>query len=571
MKFLRLIDLIAVLAPVMLPAVLTSAQSDLGARANQPTVSLPTQGSSAGSTVRLDPPEQKAQLHFAPAVAYDSGASEADSVALADLNGDGKLDAVVANWCQSAGQFSCEGYGEVAVLIGNGDGTFQSPVRYSTGAYFANSVAVGDVNGDGTPDLVVANYCLSIQPSCGGDGAISVLLGNGDGTFQTAATYNSGGSYAYSVAVADVNGDGILDLAVSNTGPVGANNGSVGVLLGNGDGTFRTAASYSSGGDIAASVAIGDVNGDGIRDLVVANYGGADGCGDCGAGVLLGNGDGTFRPAAIYNSGGGSTYSVSAWDLRGDGILDLVAASRSSDDEGNRLRAGVGVLLGNGDGTFQPTASYLAVGLQYISYPAVGWGIDSLAVADINGDGVPDLVIVEQCRSLEHYTNCVGTGQVNVMLGNGDGTFQAPITYGSGGYEGSSIAIGDVNGDGRPDLVLTNACGSTCSGPDGSVAVLLNTTSYATKSALTTSPNPSQVNQMVTLTATMASTPSIPNGEAVTFYNGSTNLGTGKTTNGVATLTTSFSKAKTYTIKADYPDDAFHKKSSGTVKQVVNP
>ena len=116
---------------------------------------------------------------------------------------------------------------------------------------------------------------------------------------------------------------------------------------------------------------------------------------------------------------------------------------------------------------------------------------------------------------------------------------------------------------------MTNACGGNCSGTEGSVAVLLNETSYASKTALTSSPNPSQVNQTVTFTARITPTP--PNGELVAFYNGKTELGTGATTNGVASLSTSFSKAKTYTIKATYPGDAFRKPSSGTVKQVVNP
>jgi len=194
MKFLRLIDLIAVLAPVMLPAVLTSAQSDLGARANQPTVSLPTQGSSAGSTVRLDPPEQKAQLHFAPAVAYDSGASEADSVALADLNGDGNVDLA----------FTSSNAGTVTVLLGTGTGTFSALGSYATGNG-AESVAASDFNGDGIADLVVANST---------DSTVSILLGNGDGTLQAATTFTVGTTPA-SVAVADFNGDGNADIVTA--------------------------------------------------------------------------------------------------------------------------------------------------------------------------------------------------------------------------------------------------------------------------------------------------------------------------------------------------------------------
>ena len=119
--------------------------------------------------------------------------------------------------------------------------------------------------------------------------------------------------------------------------------------------------------------------------------------------------------------------------------------------------------------------------------------------------------------------------------------------------------------------MVTNEEASEGDYNNGSVAVLLNTTSYTTKTALTSSPNPAQVNQTVAFTATITSNPPAPNGEVVTFYNGKTELGTGATTNGVATLNTSFSKAKTYTIKATYPGDPFRKPSKGTVKQVVNP
>jgi hypothetical protein len=501
---------------------------------------------------------QESHTKFASAVAYDSG-PDPTSVAVADLNGDGKLDLVVADYCSGQG---CDGYGEVSVLLGNGDGTFQSAVTYSTGAYLAQSVAVGDVNGDGIPDVVVANTCETVgQYSCFYEtGAVSVLLGNGDGTFQPAAISGSGGLGAYSVALGDLNGDGKLDIVVTNTYEQGGNDGSVSVLLGNGDGTFQPAVSYDTEGNIAASVVIGDLNGSGIPDLVVANfYQGGDDEGEVG--VLLGNGDGTFQPVALYDSGGGGAYSVAVGDLRGDGILDAVVA--------NRVTGGsVDVLLGNGNGTFQPAAGYKAKGFEPDSYPAIGYGISSLAIADVNGDGIPDVVIVELCQSYSRG-NCVGTGPVNVMLGNGDGTFQKAVVYHSGGYLGSALAIADVNGDGRPDIVVTNACGNGCPN-DGTVAVLLNETTYATKTALTSSPNPSQVNQTVTFTATITSTPSVPNGEVVTFYDGKTELGTGATADGVATLSTSFAKAKSYTIKASYSGDAFHKASSGTVKQVVN-
>ena len=182
-------------------------------------------------------------------------------------------------------------------------------------------------------------------------GAVSVLLGNGDGTLQPAVVYSSGANYAYSVAIGDLTGNGVPDLVVSNIDLVGGSNGSVAVLLGNGDGTFQPAVSYETGVEVA-SAAIGDVNGDGIPDLVAANYSCA--CDPDGGevAVLLGNGDGTFQPAVLYDSGGQAAYSVALADLRGNGILDVVVANLIS-------QGALGVLLGNGDGTFQPAVAYL--------------------------------------------------------------------------------------------------------------------------------------------------------------------------------------------------------------------
>ena len=161
-------------------------------------------------------------------------------------------------------------------------------------------------------------------------------------------------------------------------------------------------------------------------------------------------------------------------------------------------------------------------------------------------------------------------GGVRVLLGNGDGTFQTPVSHESGGGGATSVAIADLNGDGRPDVVVANACISQSS-CEGAAGVLLNYLAFSTKTSLTSSPNPSLVSQPVTFTATITSSSVIPNGSTVTFYDGTASIGTGATTNGVASLTTSFSKAKTYTIKASYPGDAFRKASAGTVKQVVSP
>jgi FG-GAP-like repeat len=168
--------------------------------------------------------------------------------------------------------------------LGNGDGTFQPVVSYNSGGKVAWSVTIADLNGDGKPDLVVANAC-GTAGKCNSDGSVGVLLGNGNGTFQPALSYDSGGWYAESLAVADVNGDHKPDLIVTNFEACFSScpNGSVGVLLGNGNGTFQAALSYDSGALDATSVAVADVNGDGAPDLLVADYWGGT------VGVLLNN------------------------------------------------------------------------------------------------------------------------------------------------------------------------------------------------------------------------------------------------------------------------------------------
>ncbi len=534
--------------PLMLAALLTLvfaiAQSNPAVHVNQANATRDAQTPPARVEAQLAPAAQRPPISLAKAVNYNTGLSGVglvygSTIAIGDLNGDGKPDLVVV-----------EGQSMFSVLVGNGDGTFQGPFSYSSGSPYASSVAIADLNGDGKLDLVFAGVS-------GGKAVVDVLLGNGDGTFQTPANYSSGGWSPRSVAIADLNGDGYPDLVVASECLThecsGDPNGGVSILLGNGDGTFRAGANYDSGGWEATSVAIADLNGDGYPDLAVSNlcqlsaHCPTDGAPPGEVSVLLGNGDGTFQAPVSYGSGGSWATSVAIGVLSGGGAADLVSSNFYVPEDA------VGVLVGNGDGSFQAP----------VPYGETSAFANSVAIADVNGDGYMDLVVANMCEANDRSCGYPGAnGGVAVLLGNGDGTFQGPINYSSGGSDAISVAVADVNGDGRPDLVALNLVSST-------VGVLLNKTSYATGTVLTSSPNPSLVNQTVTFTATISSTPPVHNGEVVTFHNGTTELGTGTITNGVATLTTSFSKAMTFATTATYSGDPFHKASFGKVKQVV--
>jgi hypothetical protein len=285
-------------------------------------------------------------------------------------------------------------------------GSITSALATGTGP---SSVATADFNGDGKLDVVLTN---------GGSNNISIFLGNGDGTFQAAVNYPAG-TNPDSVAVGDFNGDGKLDLAVANGG---SNN--VSVFLGKGDGTFQAAVNYAVGTGPAA-LAVGDFDGDGELDLAVANSGSQN------VSVLLGNGDGTFQTAVDYGAGS-SPSSVGVGDFNGDGKLDLAVANGGSNN--------VSVLLGNGNGTFKAA----------VDYPT-GSNSSSVAVGDFNGDGKLDLAVANP--GLGNFTD----GIVSILLGNGDGTFQAAVNYPTGSTNSSSVAVGDFNGDGKLDLAVPNA------------------------------------------------------------------------------------------------------------------
>lgn len=286
-------------------------------------------------------------------------------VTVGDLNGDGKSDLAVANTYD----FSTT----ISVFLGNGDGSFQSAVNSST-ALTPYVAALGDFNADSNLDFAVANGADE-----NGGNNVSILLGNGDGSFQSPVHYASGGSTS-SLVTGDFNSDGKVDLAVANSsanfsGPVNT----VGILFGNGDGTFQNAVIYASGGSTSA-VAAGDFNSDGTTDLAVSHPL------QNAVGILLGNSDGTFQTAVNY-AAGSFCASLCLADFNGDGKTDVVTGNQQGND--------VSILLGNGDGTLQTPINFAVA------------NVYSVAVGDLNADGKVDLVVPD-------YVNNV----VNVLLNN---------------------------------------------------------------------------------------------------------------------------------------------------------
>jgi len=344
---------------------------------------------------------------FGSETTFPAGSSSDDpvSVAVGDFNKDGKLDLVVVNTVSNT----------ISILLGNGDGTFQSQTTYSTGASSGSLQAVvADFNQDNKLDIAVTNP---------GNQNVGIFLGNGDGTFQNQVTYGVG-SAQRSVAVGDINRDGYLDLAL--TGGSG-----VSTLIGNGDGTFKAATNWTGTHNFPNSIALGDLNGDGFLDIGVANWSSSD------FSVSLNNGNGTYPSSPTnYNTtgAGDGPQNIHIADVNGDGIMDMLVTAENTNQ-------GVCAMLGNGDGTFVNDGGKLSANHFYF-----------FDVGDINGDKIPDVVGFDD------------NGTLFLKHGNGDGTFAAGTTISTGvagpgrvsNISKNPIVLADFNGDGKLDIAVVN-------------------------------------------------------------------------------------------------------------------
>ena len=412
---------------------------------------------------------------FGTATYYDSGtnASSEPGIAIGDVNGDKKNDVVITSWPN----------GQVLLYLNQGTGTFAVPTVVATLGISSWLVTIADINADKKMDLVVTDWagevwtfygkgngaftagpCYPVQwweqpPSnviladFNKDGALDIFkagdhywegqvtLGRGDGTFQTNAAYGwSRTGFGQNLVTADFNGDGFPDVAFSwanfNSMPA------FGVMLGSSHGalaapTYVTYLSNACESNMPEWIATGDVNGDGKADIVATlrDYSGT-GCMTEKIAVFTGLGTGKFSAPVFYSTGAtAQSYDVFLADVNGDGKPDIIA----SNGDGT-----ISVLLNNGKGAFG-TASLIS------SVAALSPHQNALAIADFNGDGKLDIAVAPN-----YYAGSY-SGNVYILLGNGDGTFQAPITVTAGpqGAYTSTLAAGDFNNDGKMDLLVT--------------------------------------------------------------------------------------------------------------------
>ncbi|MEA2918618.1 MAG: hypothetical protein QOJ15_10699 [Bradyrhizobium sp.] len=328
--------------------------------------------------------------------------SDPANVAAADLNCDGKLDIAVSSDSEPF----------VGVLLGRGDGTFGRTLTVAAG-HACSFIITADLDGDGYVDLGCSNH----------NGSATVLWGNGDGTFSKSVNYKVQGALAtadtYGIAVADLNGDGTLDLVASvygASGPDPSALGQVAVLLNRGDRSFAKPVFYPDGAAVA--IFAGDFNGDRKPDIATANF-------DSSVSVFQGDGTGRLGARQVYSTGG-QGVAIAAGDFNGDGVLDLAT--------GNDASGSVSVLQGQGQGSFGDSVSFEA------------GNTHSIAVVDLNRDGHLDLI-----------SGGYDEGLVRVWPGKGDGKFSGEVRIPTSPDGARGVAAVDFNGDGKLDLAVADA------------------------------------------------------------------------------------------------------------------
>jgi hypothetical protein len=404
------------------------------------------------------------------------------ALAAGDFDNDGKADLVAAN----------ESSSDVSVLLGNGNGTFQPAINSGVGKSPV-AVAVGDFNHDGNLDIVTANIGSFTSNSNGTSflGTVTVLLGNGNGTFRNAQTFilpnvivNQVQQFPTAIAVGDFDHDGTLDFVVDASA---SPKGYINVFLGNGDGTFKELAPMPLNSSFPGTIAAGNFNGDSNLDIVMAAGGYLE--------FLSGNGDGTFRETNDLVVPAGA-FDLAVGELDNDQIPDIVTSGAAQ--SGSNFGGTLSVLLGSTKKGFQVSQVALVPGVFF----------DNPALGDFNHDGIQDVV-----TSSFNFTN--RTGAVNVFLGNGNGTIQAPLSFLAGSFFPAALAVGDFNGDGFSDIGLVNFSGN-------SVVVLINAANWANLAALATpvpagSANPSSLTNVLT-PSSVTQPPTTSQTEAAIFW-----------------------------------------------------
>ena len=501
-------------------------------------------------------------LQNAPFAIGGPGATQRSAaIASAYLNKDNNLDVVTGDAAQT-----------ISVLLGNGDGTFQTKVNYpgcTVGKVL--QIVLADFNRDGNTDIALG--C-----SDGTNGGLLILLGNGDGSFLNPVLYSTGD--VASIAMGDFNSDGLLDFAVTDNSQQ-----NVTFFTGNGDGTFTKEATVLSTHAVTRGVVVADFNQDGKDDIAYAVASAVPGSKLFDLHVAFGNGDGTFQPSGTPVASQIGEFLTSG-DTNADNKADVIAAT-ITEPGGGLIGNSLFVLLGNGDGTFQAPVAYTS---DIPSDPHL---------ADVNGDGIPDIIAGGSTGAL-------------VYQGNGDGTFQPYQEPGIGGFALTyAVNAGDYNNDGNADLIGTDAdtpraavslsqvqqsstasaltsvavfpLGSGVHNVDasysgdsiyfGSVSHTVPLTAAPVNTSLTLTSSPTTANLTglpVTLTAvlspyTVGPPTTTTNGDHVNFYSGATFLGSGTLSNGVATLITTALVTGSDSLTAVFPGDPNYNPSTSNI------